>query len=134
MDWFLSKPAQFLGRAAFFSLLLFITYGSLDSSGPDLDWFVGADKAIHLGAYASLYLVGWFAYPGRPLHWLLYVGLLAYGLVIELLQAQNGRSGELADLLANATGLGLGCLLLVFAHRQSRFFERYRAAHGAGKG
>ena len=40
-------------------------------------------------------------------------GLLAYGIVIELLQSQlPPRTAELADLAANIGGMAIGALLL----------------------
>lgn len=71
----------------------------------------GWDKANHLLAFAVLALLasgGW----GTGHRRLIAIGLLAYGGLIELLQTQlPPRSGEWADLLADAVGVALGLLL-----------------------
>jgi VanZ family protein len=52
-------------------------------------------------------VLGLWAYPLRGLR--LALGLLAYGLGIELAQAATGwRFGEVADLLADAVGVAVG--------------------------
>lgn len=64
------------------------------------------DKAQHTLAFASLMVLGLWAYPLRAVP--LALGLLAYGLGIELAQAATGwRFGEVADLLADAVGVAL---------------------------
>jgi VanZ family protein len=65
------------------------------------------DKADHVLAFAVLALLGRSAYPdaGRAL-WL---GLVAYGGAIELLQALTPyRTGDFADLGADALGVLVG--------------------------
>jgi len=64
------------------------------------------------------------------LNWVLHGSLLAYGLLIEGLQSLTDyRSAELGDMLANATGLGLGCLLLSLLAGRLVFIHQYRAAY-----
>ena len=68
------------------------------------------DKWMHLLAYGLL--MGWFVQLYRRwslilLHALL---LVLLGVALEFLQAQTGRYFELADMLANTTGVTLGCL------------------------
>lgn len=94
------------------AMLIAVTWASLmPISGPQL--FVMEDKVLHVGAYVMLYLLAWLSFPGRVLQWKLHGGLFAYGVAIELLQGLTTyRSMEAMDLLADATGLGLGCLLL----------------------
>ncbi len=70
-----------------------------------------SDKFIHFVVFAGLMI--WFAplYPKRRL-WLLFVGLLTYGMLMELLQSQvPNRYAELADLAADIIGLSLGWAL-----------------------
>jgi len=70
----------------------------------------GWDKANHMLAFAVLMVAGWRAYPRRP--WLVWLGLLAFGGLIEILQSLTPyRSAEGWDLLADAIGLLAGCLL-----------------------
>ena len=75
----------------------------LEPDAPSLGW----DKANHMSAFALLALLGCRAWPGRTLA--LFIGLLAYGGLIEILQSFTGyRSAEWGDLLADALGLPLG--------------------------
>ena len=70
------------------------------------------DKLAHLLTYAVL--GGWFALIARDrvvLAWSI-VGLVAYGMLIELLQARTGyRFAEWADVLANSMGCAAGSLV-----------------------
>ncbi|MEN9903648.1 MAG: hypothetical protein RLZZ555_213 [Pseudomonadota bacterium] len=75
------------------------------------------DKAQHALGFAALALLGGLAYPGRLRR--LGFGLLLLGGAIELAQHASGwRSGDWADLAADAIGLVAGLLL---AHLVSRF-------------
>jgi VanZ family protein len=80
------------------------------------------DKANHVLAFAVLMLLGCGSYRDRTTAVLL--GLLAYGGAIELLQALTPyRTGDVTDLLADATGLLLGWPL-------ARFFAQRRPSGG----
>lgn len=71
----------------------------------------GWDKTNHVFGFALLAVLGGFAYPGRLVQSLL--GLIAYGAFIEVLQGLTSwRTAEWSDLLADAIGIGLGCLAL----------------------
>lgn len=68
------------------------------------------DKLQHAGAFAVMAITAILALPGRPAG--AGLGLLAYGAFIELVQTFiPGRSGEWADLLADAVGVALGLAL-----------------------
>jgi VanZ family protein len=71
-----------------------------------------SDKLAHLVTY--FVLAGWFALIARDravLGWSLF-GLVGYGMLIELLQAQTGyRYAEWGDVLANGCGCVAGSLL-----------------------
>lgn len=71
-----------------------------------------SDKLAHLLTYSVL--GGWFALIARSLMvlgWSM-AGLVAYGMLIELLQAQTGyRFAEWGDVLANSAGCVLGSLV-----------------------
>ncbi|MCD9121605.1 VanZ family protein [Cupriavidus sp. UGS-1] len=70
----------------------------------------GWDKSNHLLAFATLGVLGWRAYPSRP--WLVPIGLLVYGGLIEWLQSMTPyRSADAIDVLADGLGLALGWLL-----------------------
>jgi VanZ family protein len=70
------------------------------------------DKLRHLAAFCVLAWVavqGWGH--GRAAGWRIGTALLAFGVFIELVQAQvPGRHASLADVAADAAGIGLGLL------------------------
>ncbi len=67
------------------------------------------DKLEHLLAYGVLSLIGYKAYPGHV--WRTMIGLILYGITLEGLQSLiPGRVPSLADIVANALGVGLGYL------------------------
>jgi VanZ family protein len=88
-----------------------------------------SDKLAHLVTY--FVLGGWFAVIARDrrvLGWSL-IGLFAYGLLIELLQSQTGyRFAEWGDVLANASGSVVGCLLYFTPLRRLMRFIDQRLA------
>ncbi|MBQ0720086.1 MAG: VanZ family protein [Gammaproteobacteria bacterium] len=131
MEHVLEKPLYKIARVGLVFLLFSVAWACLQAPGPDdTPWFIGADKIIHLSTYALLYICAWLAFPGAFLSWTLHGSLLAYGLMIEGLQSLTSyRSAELADMLANATGLGLGCLLLSLVAGRLVFIHQYRAAY-----
>lgn len=70
----------------------------------------GWDKGNHVLAFAVLTFLGRMAFPAR--RFLLLLGLLAYGALIEGLQMLTGyRFAEYQDLLADALGMLIGYLL-----------------------
>lgn len=74
----------------------------------------GWDKTNHLLGFAVLAALGCLAWPSRTTRVL--AGLLAYGALIECLQALTPyRFAEGADLLADALGLALGWALAFIA-------------------
>ena len=131
MEHIFEKPLYKIARAGLAVLLLSVAWGCLQAPAPDdTPWFLGADKVVHLSSYALLYVSAWLAFPGALLSWTLHGALLAYGLLIEGLQSLTEyRSAELADMLANATGLGLGCLFLSLLAGRLAFIHQYRAAY-----
>lgn len=71
----------------------------------------GWDKLNHVLAFAALTTSAGQAFVRMPLRRIV-LGLLAYGLFIELVQTQiPGRSGEWPDLLADGVGIALALLL-----------------------
>jgi VanZ family protein len=88
-------------------LVLSLAPLSLVHEAPDV-----SDKVLHLLTYMILML--WFSgvIRAESRGWL-FAGLLVFGGVIEVLQSMTGyRSMELADLVANGTGLLLGWQLV----------------------
>ncbi len=118
----LSAPARRAWRWLLLLLMLAVCVLAFDPHPPpELD--TGWDKRNHLLAFATLALVAEFGYWHRPRrHWGVLLGLLAFGGAIELVQAQiPARSGDWADLLADALGIVLGLLL---ARAVARGFSR----------
>jgi len=66
----------------------------------------GPDKLYHAIAFGALILPCATLYP-RSLIWLL-PAALAFGGAIEIIQPWVGRSGEWADLVADAVGIAIG--------------------------
>lgn len=124
-----AKPGK-LWRILFAVLLLgAAVLALLPSDGQP--WFPGQDKVQHAFAYLIFYVTGWLGYPGPRVYWRLHAGLLFYGLVIESLQSLTGyRYPELADLLANAGGLALGNLLVIWLLRRQYLLPGGRIAPG----
>lgn len=94
-------------------LLVVAALSLLPISGPDLHVPQG-DKWNHLLAYGvlTLYFGQLVEAHGRA-RFVLVLGLLGYGIAIELAQSFTAaRHAELADLAANALGIALGLLLL----------------------
>lgn len=68
------------------------------------------DKAQHAAGFAVLALLGRLAYPRHPIG--LVLGLLGYGLAIELAQSATGwRYGDAQDWFADAIGVLTGWVL-----------------------
>ncbi len=71
----------------------------------------GQDKVLHGVTFLLLYLLGAKAFPGVGYRNRLFVGLLGYGIAIELLQGLSGyRSMEAWDAVADMAGLLVGRL------------------------
>ncbi|MDF0749259.1 VanZ family protein [Marinobacter sp. 71-i] len=69
-----------------------------------------SDKLNHLLAFFQLTVVTRLAWPGLGKLWII-PGLLAFGLAIELVQAQLPyRTFALTDILADAAGIAIGLL------------------------
>lgn len=64
----------------------------------------GWDKANHALAFGAMTLLGAVAYPARL--WRLLLALLAYGVLIEILQGLTGyRDSDWHDVIADGAGL-----------------------------
>lgn len=76
----------------------------------------GWDKANHALAFSVMAVLGRWAYPRSSAA--IWLGLLAYGGLIEALQALTpDRSSEWGDWLADSIGLALAWLLIRLAVR-----------------
>ena len=74
-------------------------------------WFGGADKWTHAISFA--FLAVWFSGQYRTgSYWRIALGLLAFGLLIELVQRSlSHRTAEWYDVLADVVGIGIGLLV-----------------------
>jgi VanZ family protein len=96
-------------------LLAAVLFASLQPNfGPQAP--TGFDKVEHLAAYILLSL--WFTgLVARGRYWVVASGLLALGLLIEVLQWRMnlGRSAETLDMLANTLGVAVGIAIALLA-------------------
>ena len=84
-------------------VVLFLALTPVDPNMPDTGW----DKLNHLLAFAFLFILGRQSYPGN--YTSLLIGLLCYGVMIEILQSLTSyRSAEWEDLMADSMGLIVG--------------------------
>ena len=75
-----------------------------------------SDKLEHLAAYATLCLIGQYAFDSQVRR--LATGLFLYGVLLEGLQSLvPGRYPSLADIVANSLGVGIGYLYFVLKSR-----------------
>jgi VanZ family protein len=92
-------------------LIITVIASSLVPWGGTPGRFPGVDKLEHVAAY--LVLMAWFAglQPRRAWRWLA-LALLAMGALLELAQGAMDlqRTADVRDVLANATGIGLGAV------------------------
>ena len=95
-------------------------------------WFDNVDKWAHLLTFFVLAI--WFAGQYRPRsYWRIALGLLAFGILIELLQRLVGyRSAEWLDVLADAAGIIAGLAIAAagiggWALRLETWYQQRRA-------
>jgi len=103
----------------------------LDTGGPD--WLDNADKVKHFLAFATLAV--WFCGQyARQAYWKIAVGLLIYGIVLELMQRLVGyRSADPYDVVANVSGICAGLLIgWTIAGGWSQSLERWVLERRAG--
>ena len=98
----------------------------------ELDLGEGRDKLVHFAAYGSLSF--WFGmiFGGRGLQLGIALGFAAMGVALEFLQGLTDyRTFEIADMVANAVGAGLGwCLVQTPLGNGLTWVERWFAAAG----
>ena len=76
-----------------------------------------SDKMMHIVAF--MFLATWFAgqYERRS-YWRIAVGLLAFGVIIELVQGTvSYRTSEWMDLAGDALGISIGLLMAAFGQQ-----------------
>lgn len=92
----------------FFAGLALLTILSLIPSTAVPSAFHFWDKAQHSLGYVALSVTGFFAFPQRVM--LVFIGLLAHGAVIEILQGTltTTRFGDVLDWFADGIGVLVG--------------------------
>lgn len=83
----------------------------IDNRVQALSWFRGVDKWLHGIVFFTLAL--WFAgMVRRNAYWRVAIGLLAFGIGIEICQRMVGyRSAEWYDVAADAAGIVIGLIV-----------------------
>ena len=89
----------------------------------------GSDKIHHLLAFGALTFPSAAFYPKALLR-VVFVAAF-YGGLIEIIQPYVGRSGELADFIADLAGIGLGASIGLLLHAAYKRRLSKRARHGA---
>lgn len=103
MPLFSNRKVNRLAFAAFLAASLFTLWRALlpDDGGFG---FIPWDKAKHFIAFYGLTALAVAALPGSRF-WRIGAVLLAFGVVIEVLQGLVGRDAALGDLVADACGI-----------------------------
>jgi VanZ family protein len=101
-----------MAQVGFWLALLAGTWLALTPKPPEITPMVSSDKVRHALAFCLLLLLARKAWPKASLWLRLFLPLLSYGLLIEIMQHQlPPRSFEWLDLAAD--GVGLLCAALV---------------------
>lgn len=128
---------RWAAAAAFAGLLLLVLWGSLTPQPPSAPGRI-SDKIQHFSAYFALAGLAGLALSRRPR--LVAVGLIGFGIAVEIGQALMalGRQGTVFDALANALGVAAALLLprtrsiLIRVVVIVRIVLRIAGVHGVG--
>ena len=84
-----------------------------DDKGKAVLWLKNIDKVFHVVTFVVLTV--WFSgIYQKSAYWRIVVGLLAFGLIIEICQRAVGyRTADWADVAADATGIVIGLVIAV---------------------
>ena len=104
-----NKKIHNLLQITLFFYTLLLTYMLLrpaNSLPKDIHWFEGADKVVHFGIFGVLGFLFEATYPKQDFYKYLAI-LLLYAIFTEIAQhlMDNGRSGDVMDLLADTFGI-----------------------------
>ncbi|WP_203290872.1 VanZ family protein [Maricaulis parjimensis] len=101
--------------------LVVITDLALQPASEVTTRWLGTDKIEHMAAFVALTILIAVGFPRLP-RWLGGLALLAYGIGIELAQAEmgQGRHASLADIIADALGILLALILISLTRRLLR--------------
>lgn len=109
-------PAAY--RFTFFAALAFALFMAVIPGSADPTGFVN-DKVKHALVFLVLFVLFELAYPTESMPWWKPVGLLAFGVFIEICQKMTGyRHFSVGDILADAVGI-LGYLGLYAMYQSS---------------
>ena len=115
-----------LPKLAFFVILLVLVVAGMRGE-PVPQVFENQDKLHHWAGFACLTISAWLAFPGTRLIWLLFWPLLG-SMVIELEQSLMPlRSASWGDMVANATGVTCG-MLVILVWRGYRYTKLKKAS------
>jgi VanZ family protein len=111
MTYDLSRPARLTGAIITLILLAGATVLLLAPIDPNAPPLPVSDKVVHAALFLCLALPPLLArlIPDR----VVVLGLVGYGLAVEILQPSFGRSFDLFDMLANMIGIALAVGLVV---------------------
>ena len=113
-----------LGNIQFWLFLTFCSYLSLTPAPPNVILSF-SDKFLHTVGYMALYLSCSVAYPLASLTIRKLTLLLGYSIMIEVFQHFIPNRGfSLLDILANASGLVLGLIIVVSLTRRIKVIAR----------
>ncbi|MBS0356333.1 MAG: VanZ family protein [Proteobacteria bacterium] len=109
-----------LSRATFIVALIVIFTMAMIPLPEAFNAFSFQDKLEHCAAFLMLILLGWSGWPSRL--WSIAIGLLLYGVLIELAQHffTLNRVGDPWDVVADTSGLVIGAgLIRLRGHRDT---------------
>lgn len=115
-------------RVLFVALIVVISWLAFSPhppQGADLGW----DKANHFAAFGTLAVVGMQCLrPRAHRRWIVLAVLLAYGILIELVQAHvPGRDADARDVVADMIGAGGGVIVHLLLMRWAGRLRRVRS-------
>ena len=98
--------------------LFFYTLLLADSLPKDIHWFEGADKVVHFGIFGILGFLFEATYPKQDFYKYLAI-LLLYAIFTEIAQhlMDNGRSGDVMDLLADILGIIIAYIVFRYVEK-----------------
>lgn len=106
----LARVPHALWQAGFWGAALVLLVLALMPVPAHFVWVPYVDKIEHAVSFLVLMALGQLA--GITPRWRLALGLLGFGIAIELVQALTSwRQGDVTDALADALGIALGLLL-----------------------
>ena len=113
-----------LGSIQFWLFLIFCSYLSLTPAPPNA-MLSFSDKFLHTAGYMALYISCSVAYPLATLTIRKLSLLLGYSIMIEVFQHFIPNRGfSVLDILANASGLVLGLIIVFSLTRRSNVIAR----------